>query len=295
MPGTGHDIIVVAGQWSYRKGGLVLAALLLLLLQNSSGASWLPFLAANAMLVFGLPHGALDLALLRKVAGAGQKSTALMLFAYLGLAGFVYLIWLASPAVALAGFLVIAAFHFAEDWADDLPPIMALGSSIAVLTAPALLHRSELVELFGPLLGASAQPQFFVDVMTLIAPLATAVAVAGVVVNAKATRTGRALETSIILAAMITLSPVVGFALYFTLSHSPVHFSKATLSLGSAAPARWEVAGLTLAALALAFVVLVTGQATGAPTDLISSCFVVLSMLTLPHLAMPSIVARTLA
>jgi hypothetical protein len=74
--------------------------------------------ACLAILLFGLPHGTLDLEILKTQHRSGPRRMAGVLLLYIGLAVVMYLLWKAAPIAALATFLVTAAVHFSEDWDD---------------------------------------------------------------------------------------------------------------------------------------------------------------------------------
>ena len=64
-----------------------------------------------ALLLFGLPHGSLDIALIRRRARLGPWQVVTTVSVYLGFAAATYAIWKIAPVWALAGFLVVAIFH----------------------------------------------------------------------------------------------------------------------------------------------------------------------------------------
>ena len=75
-------------------------------------------LACLALLIFGLPHGTLDLEIIRKrLMGpwTGMVTLALM---YLGLAAGMYGLWRVEPVLALAAFIAIAVVHFHNLFTD---------------------------------------------------------------------------------------------------------------------------------------------------------------------------------
>jgi Brp/Blh family beta-carotene 15,15'-monooxygenase len=179
-----------------------------------------------ALLVFGLPHGSLDIAVMRHSAEMGRRRVGATILLYLGLAGAMYAIWYVAPVLALAGFLVIASVHFADDWADELPPFFAIGTAVALLTAPALLYHQVIADIFVSLTGQQGATMI-ADLSILVAPVTLIAAVVGVGLMVLNGHAMRALETGAVVGGMLLLPPIVGFAIFFCLSHSPKHFAAA--------------------------------------------------------------------
>ena len=96
--------------------------------------------------LFGLPHGALDpLIAQRAELWTGPLGFIAFNAAYIAIAALTVAIWLLVPAIALAGFLLISAWHFAGDWFDREAVVARLATATSILadtfTAP-LLQRS---------------------------------------------------------------------------------------------------------------------------------------------------------
>ncbi len=252
------------------------------------GSAW-TVAASVALLIFGLPHGSLDIATLAKARSRSPLLLAAIVALYLGCAAAMYLIWHFAPFAALTLFLTMAALHFAEDWQDDLPPFLAIGTAIAMLTAPALLYRTHLIDIFTNLTGSPASVGL-ADTALMIAPVALVVAVAGLLLTKSPSR---AVETLAGLVGMILLPPIIGFALYFCLSHSPKHLASAVQSAnrGLFGYRRAEMAAVTLAAVAIAAMIFVDVTPPTLSSGAIAASFITLSILTVPHMLVPIIVA----
>ena len=248
--------------------------------------------ACLALLVFGLPHGSLDIALLRsqsKLSGWQVLTTVLV---YLGCAALMYVVWYEAPVLALAAFLGIACIHFAGDWAADQPPFFALATASAVLTLPALLHQQMMGEIFVYLTG-NAAASILADFAKMAAPVALVAAIVGLVVAWRDRRTLAAVETATILLGMIFLPPVIGFAAFFCLSHSPSHFAAAKSSFcDDHRHLNLEALTLTVAGLGIAALIYASARH-GLPDDkMIIASFITLSILTVPHILVPRLFTR---
>ena len=267
------------------------------------GAAGLPLasplatiLACLAILLFGLPHGTLDLEIIKNRHRSSRRRMAGVLLLYIGLGAAMYLLWQAAPLAALAAFLITAVVHFSEDWEDADSPFFMFGLSVAVLTAPSFLYLGEIKTLFVALSGNS-EAGVLGDLMLLLAPISLAVSAVALVSYWQSDRRHRAASGGAVLAGMLVLPPAIGFAAFFCLYHSPRHFSAALAHLSAGQfRMRWRfVATLTLAALGLA-AWLFTGEIRGElSAQVVAASFMTLSILTLPHMAVPVIVARLAA
>lgn len=278
--------------------GLVLLTLCAIGLDQAGLIAGSPAFTATLsvlLLVFGLPHGSFDLALLRRagLSGLGTRSRLALVLLYIGCAAAMYLAWRLGPVMALASFLVLATAHFAEDWEDCGSAFMATGIAAAIVTAPALLHRDMLADLFVLLTGDSAAAAL-ADLMLLVAPTAGAVALVGLCVMWDAGRRTKALSAGCALAAMLLLPPVPGFALFFCLVHSPLQFRQHAESLGLRGFGQWGpvVVPISVGGLGLAAAVLVLNDQASLTTGLFAGSFMTLSILTVPHMLVPMLARR---
>ena len=254
-------------------------------------------IASVVLLVVGVPHGSFDIALLRR-ASADRSPTgpvAILFALYLACALAMYLVWRIEPVLALAGFLVMAMAHFAEDWAECGSRIAAAGLAVAIVSAPALLHGGELGALFVVLTGRDAAAAL-VDMLALAAPIASPLAIIALVRLMQAGRAALAVSAGCSLAAMLLLPPVIGFALFFCLVHSPLQFRAHADALGLHGVRQWAgiVVPLSLGGLAVAGAVFLANGTASVATNLFASSFMALSILTAPHMLVPMIAARWL-
>lgn len=252
--------------------------------------------ACIAILVFGLPHGTLDLELVKRERATGPARMTFVLVLYLGLAAAMYAIWETYPLAALCVFLGIAVVHFSEDWPDSSHEygnaFLAQGMALALLTAPAFLHRPELKAHFVALSGDPAAG-IVADVMMLLAPVSLAVAAVAILSFRQTGQRDRAIAAASALAGMILLPPAIGFAVFFCLFHSPRHL-RAALDLLSRSRDRsylCVVAPLTLAALGIAAWLFTREVRADLSSQLVAASFMTLSLLTVPHMAVPAILA----
>lgn len=250
-------------------------------------------IACLMLLVLGLPHGTLDLELIKTQGRSHRTGLAALLVVYLGCAVLMLALWLMAPVIALGTFVLIATVHFSEDWDGTGARFLELGLALALLAAPTLFHRAALDEIFIALTGQS-KATAIADMMLLVTPLALVVAGVAVAALWSGGRRTQAVAATLAVASMIALPPIIGFVLYFCLFHSPRHLAD---SLGKVALSRgraWVrvVLPLSLAAAAIAAAIYGLELRADMASGLIAASFMTLSILTVPHMLAPLVVPR---
>lgn len=262
---------------------------LVLVIASVAGARLAPrdeLLAAAALvLLLGMPHGAFDVLVARKLLGVSDlKGWVLFTLRYVGLAASVVVLWWVAPTLFLCMFLVFSALHFGGDPAAGAPALTRCLYGGAVIVLPALWHGQELQHL----LGLVAGPDAAASVAPVLGQLAAPWLAATVLACALQARTSwlAAGESAALAALSLTVPPLVAFSLYFCAMHSPRHILR-TLEKLQAAEARRAVRLAlwpTLAVLATAALVgLLAGDV---PLEALTMqlVFVGLAALTLPHM-----------
>ena len=176
----------------------------------------------------GLPHGALDIVIGPRLA---RPSTFFEM--YLVVAASTLLVWLFAPTLGLVAFFAASWFHFARGDAahhHDLGRVGALsGMSTAgfAIGLPLALHSGLVTPVLADLLLRTAAPTAG-QVVVIGRLIAYPSIVMGIVAGIAALRSRR-FAVVVELAAIALLSgvvhPLISFALYFALWHSPRHLS----------------------------------------------------------------------
>lgn len=275
---------------------MAIMALLLVFSATSTGAvlggSAATMTACAAILLLGLPHGTLDLELMKRQRAIGPARMAIVIIVYLALAAVMYAVWRAAPVTALVIFISIAIVHFSEDWSENVSAFLGQGVALSILAAPAFFHRAEMQALFVGVTG-EADAAFVADLMLMLAPVSLAVAV---VTLAAIWREGcrmHALAGLSAIVGMALLPPAVGFATFFCLSHSPRHFRAALTMLKPSGPRQIAavVVLLTMAAIGLAAHLFAREVRANVTDQWVVASFMTLSLLTVPHMAVPALFA----
>jgi Brp/Blh family beta-carotene 15,15'-monooxygenase len=252
--------------------------------------SEMTILACFSILLLGLPHGALDIALIQREGVRGARGVLAVIALYIGCAFSAWVAWVFTPVAALGLFFILAAVHFAEDWEAAGSPFLAAALAAALLCAPALRHQAALRDIFFALTGRPQAREMGAVLLLLAAPALCGGLVA-IVALARSGRSDLAVAAGLSLTGMLILPPVFGFALFFGLCHSPRHFKEAVRTLSRRKLAQWApVAGPTTIAALVIGAALYRGAAPGPMSmQLASATFMLLSILTVPHMLVPLI------
>ena len=281
MPIAPHADTILQQSWRRRirwGSSLALAAAFTL---PAAPAAALSALTALGILLVGLPHGALDLALVAEKR-LGRPHHAL--FSYVGLVALSIVVFRIAPSLCLALFLGASAWHFgsADGWRLEVSsPIWALSRG-ALVVGGLVLADPETVQL---VLADLQVDLSLPEPLTARRALAVLAAVHLGITLAVRARHGALIELVLLVAAIFTLRPTAFFALYFLLWHSSPHLGRVLHHLHGRVPRPllWTAGiGWTAASVAiggLAWWLIADGVAH--PT----SPLIILSIaVTLPHL-----------
>ena len=185
------------------------------------------------VVVLGFPHGALD-PWIAESSGLieGRMQTVIFNVIYLAIAAAVVTAWWLAPGLTLLGFLAISAWHFSADWTDDLPLWARLPSGALLLLMPIGFHPEVVADLFAMLSdesGVAVAQGLAMPPMLLIAAM---LALAGLAALKR--RTWASVELLMLLVLAWVAPPLVYFAVYFCLQHSPRHLLGHFREAGSA-------------------------------------------------------------
>ncbi len=181
--------------------------------------------------------------------------------------------------------------HFAEDWNAEQSRLGAVAMAVSMIALPALLYSAELSAIFTLIGGADAG--IISDYLRLVAPVFGLVAIANIIIALSNEAFDQAWRNSILLVAALLLPPGIGFAAYFCLYHSPIHFTegrKTLMNLQDRPNHFFLYMSLASATAVLCILLTQTHQAMDA--KMISTTFQALSILTIPHMLLPLLAAR---
>ena len=256
---------------------------------------------AAAVAIFGLPHGALDLALVQGASGKSRRALLAAVAIYLLISSAVLAAWIAAPVATLLGFLAIAIIHFGLGDTENLRgpqraiETLARGGFAGI--APLVFHPQTTRDLFALLVAPSSQASLD-TVLTLLTPPATvlwtlclAAALLWRLLRRGPDWLPAVTELLLTTATFAVFEPLAAFLLYFCFVHSVRHIA----DLGAArfpesAPRarRWlllESLPFTAATLLLGILAWFTfARSISYDAAVIRLIFWSLSALTLPHM-----------
>jgi len=189
-------------------------------------------LAGVLVLLIGLPHGATDFLLFRRLYGpelSRKQVVKFFLFYVAAVLGYL-LVWLWMPVVAMVIFLLISAYHFGQsNWqtttvAPGIRPVLNISFGAFIIGGAVLWHWDEGQPIVQQMMGYlpawsnafMANIQWFILLFHVLLLLGTRLV--GQIDTAVLRR--ELLKISV-LSFMLYFTPLlVGFTLYFTLWHS---------------------------------------------------------------------------
>jgi Brp/Blh family beta-carotene 15,15'-monooxygenase len=270
---------IVHGAYWIAAGLLVVALILDVPLGYSAGRT-----AATLLFVLGgLPHGAYDIALLKRTVVLDRQHVAVVVAGYLAVALSMALLWISAPLVALILFLSVAALHFGEDWPMLEEPLLRFAAGAAVIAAATIGHRADVAALFVEM--SDERGAVIAQIITAAAPVILLVTVVGITIAWRdGSRQWAAAMTSCLL-LLLLLPPVFGFALFFVFLHSPRHLAETRAALGDMTLARWLATGAALSALTIVGWWAVQAASSSRIGDAMTAqAFQMLASVAVPHL-----------
>jgi beta-carotene 15,15'-dioxygenase len=217
---------------------------------------YLPF--AASLVLFGLPHGALDHLVPSRLAGRSPDARSVLgvVLLYAVLAGPYAALWFTAPLAAFAAFVCVTAYHWG---AGDLHALISFGPAALARTGPAtralLLAGRGCIPMLVPLV-------FFPDAYRMVAAdtirlfgsdptvlrvffepdtrsallvgVGTLVALSLLLVWRDLDGEWRSLlpvlgETALLFAFFAVVPPILAVGVYFTLWHAPRHVARLIL------------------------------------------------------------------
>ncbi|RUT25607.1 hypothetical protein C0V97_10805 [Asaia sp. W19] len=255
-------------------------------------ALWLgnTIMALAVIVLFGLPHGALDGEMARQKLRPSFGPLWFPVFAlpYLLLVLLVLLSWRLFPVVTLNLFLALSLWHFGtetREGSNALPDLLVLGGAPLIL--PSVFHPDAtalLLSAMAPPSRLDMPPAWLVWLF----PVWSLVACAWLGASPAQERFRRVFALIGLLALFAALPPLQAFMIYFVFQHAPAHVASLIRDptwprLVSQASALHYALPLTIATLAIgaALYPLYTGMIS---ERLLALTFQLLAALTLPHM-----------
>lgn len=282
-------LAVVVGMWGGVTGGTTAVAFLF-----------------GVVVVTGMPHGAIDHLVAAQLYGLQGTWTDQAKFygGYLVLMAVYGAFWIVAPVWSLLVFLVMTMYHFGQ--ADlaywGLPPVQArllyLSRGLFLIGLPIAAFPAQVDPIFDAIAGVQVSAWPLLDTHPdLVAAALVAQHAGGLVLAAVANgveRTGwarEAVNVAVLTALLGGVTPLVAFAVYFGAWHSLGHilellrFFREHRQEPSTLTAFYREAALftILPFVGLAGLYGLT-QSFGRPDQMIALLFIIIAVMTLPHM-----------
>ena len=286
---------------------------------------------AASLVLFGLPHGALDHLVPSRLAGRrpDARSVAGVVLLYAVLSGLCLTLWFSAPIFAFVTFVLLTAYHWG---AGDLHALLFFGpkglhrtgrlARAALLAGrgcipmlvPLVFFPDAYREVAGDVAGLFGRDigvlSFFIEPnarAALLAGLAATLVLAGILTLRDLGREWRLLlpvvgETVLLIAFFAVVPPVLAVGVYFTVWHAPRHIARLILlhpvSRREPSPRALvrfgrEAAPMTILALvALAGLYFAVPSGGGRADSLLALYLVLVFVLTVPHAAVVTYMDR---
>ena len=174
--------------------------------------------AVAAIVLFGVPHGALDVEIGRTLLHRRLPRGWFPVFGgpYLALVGLVMLAWRIAPELSLAGFLILSVWHFGAEEAGG-SGLAAWARGGLPIAMPVLARPDATARVLSAIAGVPMEaPPGWLMISSVLWLLVAAVWAAG--------QDRRVLALPAVLcAAFAVLPPLTAFAAYFIGVHAPAH------------------------------------------------------------------------
>ena len=279
------------------------------------GLDLLALISLAAVVLIGLPHGAMDGAV-AMVSGYGQSRGQLVKFTlrYIAIAGLVVLVWLMIPVFSLTIFMLYSLVHFGLG--DALPPkskpelakpeqtqpeqtkrwyqidpayvvqIICHGGLVVVVIP--IAHLTKVQPIFLVLTGGVELAAFWTFLLAMVAVFVIAAGVYTIMAVMTPYLRWRWLECAGLAIALSLLPPLTGFALYFCVVHTPRHVRNVLKAVRAIMPDARVLPltfGFTIITwLAMAAAVLMMRGQISVDAAMIQVIFIGLAALTVPHM-----------
>ena len=239
------------------------------------------------ILLAGMPHGAGDILIARRIFRSNYLQLTLFLITYIIIAAFIITTWFFLPSFSLIAFILISIIHFGlmdTERTKDLPfrylRTLIYGSTPIII--PATFHTADVTDLFSLLIFenhtllanyiASLFPIWFLSCIIFF-------------VSGRKTLKYQLLEILVLAIVLAYLPPLWGFVVYFCLVHSSRHTLHLLNSLG---PLKYNDYVLLLVTVVASILAILIGAFHFANNSfdigIIRATFIGLAALTVPHM-----------
>jgi len=175
------------------------------------------YLPVIIILMFGVPHGAADTYLAKKIGLTCNVFKTILFFSgYVLVASLFYAVWHLNSLLFLFIFFILSVYHFSNDHYFNSSVIERLSSHSIILFASFIIKENEVYTILRSLLKIDADTVIFVHSIQFIFYLSFIIYLSSYFIRSKKIL----IEVFIMLAVSIVFNPIWYFTIYFCLLHS---------------------------------------------------------------------------
>lgn len=251
---------------------------------------WIGLIAL--VIVFGVPHGSLDVLFAHQhYQFSDIKKWLKFISLYSLTALMIILIWKLVPSFLLIIFLFLSALHFADDLASTSEKVSAVTRwenlikklyGLSLIAAPSLFFSPQLSALYAMLIDENTAKDIVTILQLISAPLLL-LTLSLSLINQFSYRSLLEMITAFLLVTL--LHPIMAFTIYFCFMHSARHMIRSQFFLKN-----YSKLDFTLALCLPTFAVILFGLLAwkliphqSLQSDIVKIVFVGLAALTVPH------------
>ena len=240
-------------------------------------------LAMGLIVLFGVPHGALDVLFARQTYGLTNYTSWLkFLVAYVAAAIAIVLTWVIIPNVFFIIFLMLSLIHFSDDLNIRGINLTKMTYAASIIVMPSLFYSAELINFYSMIIDFHVAKSLVHLCQFLIYPIALMLIIQFL---SKKIELRTKIEIFSVVLIMSVITPVVAFALYFCFMHSARHVIRSVFFLNEFTKRTFLIA-LIVPTISVIIIGTIIGMITftqSIETDLIRIIFIGLAALTVPH------------
>ena len=187
------------------------------------------YLPVIIILMFGVPHGAADTYLAKKIGlTCNIFKTILFVAGYVMVAFLFFAVWHLNSLLFLFIFFIISVYHFSNDHYFNSSVIERLSSHSIILFASFIIKENEVYTILRSILKNDADTAIFVHSIQFIFYLSFIIYLSSYFISSKKVL----IEVFIMLAVSIVFNPIWYFTIYFCLLHSYKNFKSIFYLIG---------------------------------------------------------------
>lgn len=235
------------------------------------------------VVVFGVPHGALDVLFARQTYGlANFKSWLKFLTTYTAVSAAIIFVWLLIPNGFFIAFLILSVIHFSADLNISGFNRLKLTYGLSIIVMPSLRYSAELTSLYGMMIDIEVAQNLVRACQFFIYPVALLLVLQ---LLSKTISPRTKLEILSVVLLMTALHPIFAFTLYFCFMHSARHLIRSHFFLAQCSKETFLKALLlpTIAVIFAGTIIWFFTFTQSLEADLIRIIFIGLAALTVPH------------